>query len=138
MSAHIIYLDQEDDIVSIRDRLQWATGQRVMLVLPETGELLAERLDLMRLRRYADDLQIEVLDTWDSPHGGQYPIAWRITVPERQLNLKIDPILDAQELVTTVRYWEGAVDVSGENGSEAIFGRGYVELTGYADPDILR
>ncbi len=85
-----------------------------------------------------DDVQIDVLDTWDSPHGGQYPIAWRITVPEHRLNLNIDPILDAQELITTVRYWEGAVDVSGENGSEAIFGRGYVELTGYADTDMLR
>ena len=35
-----------------------------------------------------------------------------------------------QELFTTVRYWEGAVDVVGPAG---LAGRGYVELTGYAE-----
>jgi predicted secreted hydrolase len=79
-----------------------------------------------------DDLIVEVLDSWQSPHGGRYPIAWQIAVPDFELNLKIDPILDAQELITTVRYWEGAVDVSGVHGATPITGRGYVELTGYA------
>jgi predicted secreted hydrolase len=82
-----------------------------------------------------DDLIIEVLDSWQSPHGGRYPIAWQIAVPEFELNLKIDPILDAQELITTVRYWEGAVDVSGVHGATPVTGRGYVELTGYAGAD---
>ena len=86
----------------------------------------------------ADDLSIEVLDTWQSAHGGRYPIAWQIAVPKYKLNLTIDPVLDAQELVTTVRYWEGAVDVSGERGDTQISGRGYVELTGYAGSDALR
>jgi predicted secreted hydrolase len=85
-----------------------------------------------------DDLTVEVLDTWQSPYGGRYPIAWQIAVPRYQLSLKIDPVLDAQELVTTVRYWEGAVDVSGARGANSITGRGYVELTGYAAPDVPR
>ena len=79
------------------------------------------------------DFMVEVLDTWQSPQGALYPIAWRIAVPQYKLNLKIDPVLDAQELVTTVRYWEGAVDVSGERDRTPIVGRGYVELTGYAE-----
>jgi predicted secreted hydrolase len=82
-----------------------------------------------------DDLEIEVLD---SPQGGRYPIAWRITVPQHELNLQVDPILDAQELVTAVRYWEGAVDVTGTRGESPVAGRGYVELTGYAGPDVPR
>ncbi len=84
------------------------------------------------------DLNIEVLDTWQSPRGGRYPIAWQIVVPEYKLNLTVDPVLDAQEFVTTVRYWEGAVDVSGERGDSPITGRGYVELTGYAGADVPR
>jgi predicted secreted hydrolase len=84
------------------------------------------------------DLSVEVLDTWQSPRGGRYPIAWQIAVPEYELNLTVDPVLDAQELVTTVRYWEGAVDVSGERGDTPITGRGYVELTGYAASDVPR
>jgi predicted secreted hydrolase len=86
----------------------------------------------------ADDLSVEVLDSWQSPRGGRYPIAWQIAVPEYELSLTIEPILDAQELVTTVRYWEGAVDVSGMRGESSISGRGYVELTGYAGSDVPR
>ena len=85
-----------------------------------------------------DDLTVEVLYTWQSPRGGRYPIAWQITVPDYQLSLTVDPVLDAQELITTVRYWEGAVDVSGEFAATPITGRGYVELTGYAGSDVPR
>jgi len=85
-----------------------------------------------------DDLTVEVLDTWQSPRGGRYPIAWQIAIPEHQLSLTIDPLLDVQELITAVRYWEGAVDVRGERGESPITGRGYVELTGYAGSDVPR
>jgi predicted secreted hydrolase len=85
-----------------------------------------------------DDLTVEVLDTWQSSRGGRYPIAWHIAVPEHELSLTIDPLLDAQELITAVRYWEGAVDVRGERGDTTITGRGYVELTGYAGSDVPR
>ena len=85
-----------------------------------------------------DDFIVEVLDTWQSPQGGRYPVAWRIAVPQYGLKLNIEPLLDAQELVTTVRYWEGAVDVSGERDGMPIMGRGYVELTGYAESDAPR
>ena len=44
----------------------------------------------------------------------------------------LTPALADQELFTTVRYWEGAVDVEGTRGAATIAGRGYVELTGYA------
>ncbi|MCB0009378.1 MAG: baseplate J/gp47 family protein, partial [Anaerolineales bacterium] len=56
----LIYLDSEDDIVSIQDRLQWAGEERVLLVLPSEGNHLTEKLDLMRLRRRADELSLEI------------------------------------------------------------------------------
>ena len=80
-----------------------------------------------------DDVSIDVLDHWESPLGGRYPSRWRIGVPSLDLSLSIVPVMAAQELQTTVRYWEGAADVSGVRGEEAVLGRGYVELTGYAD-----
>jgi predicted secreted hydrolase len=82
-----------------------------------------------------DDFDLEVLERWQSPHGGRYPIRWRIAVPQFELTATIEPVLDAQELVTVVRYWEGAVDVTGERGGQPLSGRGYVELTGYAGAD---
>ena len=56
----VIPLDSDDDIVSICDRLDWAGADQVLLVLPEDGGVLAEGLDLVRLRRHADRRRIEV------------------------------------------------------------------------------
>jgi hypothetical protein len=56
----VIYLDPEDDVVSIRDRLDWTEEAQVLLVLPENGRLLAERLDLVLVLRHADSLRKEV------------------------------------------------------------------------------
>ncbi|MCO4812232.1 MAG: carotenoid 1,2-hydratase [Gammaproteobacteria bacterium] len=80
----------------------------------------------------ADDVEITVLDTWRSPGGGAYPSKWRLAVPRFGLDLTVEPVIPDQELFTTVRYWEGAVDVDGTHDGAAISGRGYVELAGYA------
>jgi len=79
-----------------------------------------------------DDIVITVADTWDSPQGGAYPSSWEVSLPTEKLALRITPLLADQELFTTVRYWEGAVDVAGSRAGSTISGRGYVELTGYA------
>jgi predicted secreted hydrolase len=74
-----------------------------------------------------------VTDTWESPEGGVYPSAWTLRVPGKGLELEVAPVMADQELFTTVRYWEGAVDVEGERDGAPVTGRGYVELTGYAE-----
>lgn len=79
------------------------------------------------------DIRLTVTDYWQSPLGGAYPAAWQIDVPDYQLSIRVTPVTANQELVTTVRYWEGAVDIDGKRGDVPIGGRGYVELTGYAD-----
>jgi predicted secreted hydrolase len=80
-----------------------------------------------------DDFQIEVLDTWRSPHSdGVYPARWTITVPELDMTLEVEPYLADQELNVSYAYWEGAVQVTGQRAGEAVEGDGYVELTGYA------
>jgi predicted secreted hydrolase len=77
------------------------------------------------------DVTIEALDTWQSRHGSIYPARWRMTVKPLRLSLDIKPVLADQELDVSVRYWEGAVDISGSLGGNTIAGHGYVELTGY-------
>jgi predicted secreted hydrolase len=78
------------------------------------------------------DIEIDVTDRWQSPSGGTYPAAWTLHLPMESLRVDIVPVLADQELFTTVRYWEGAVDVRGERQGLPVSGRGYVELTGYA------
>ena len=80
-----------------------------------------------------DDISVSVRERWTSPEGGTYPAAWNIRLPALGLALDVAPVLDDQELFTTVRYWEGAVDVAGSRDGVEVNGRGYVELTGYAD-----
>jgi predicted secreted hydrolase len=78
------------------------------------------------------DVEIEILDRWRSPRGGSYPARWRLRVPALEMELELGPVLADQELGTTPRYWEGAVDIDGERAGQRLTGRGYVELTGYA------
>jgi predicted secreted hydrolase len=55
-----------------------------------------------------------------------------VRVPRFDLDVTVTPVIANQELFTTVRYWEGAVDVDGSRDGAPLSGRGYVELTGYA------
>jgi predicted secreted hydrolase len=79
------------------------------------------------------DVQIDVLDHWPSPRdGARYPARWRLRVPSAGLDLEVTPRIADQELALTVRYWEGAVAVTGTAAGAPVEGAGYVELTGYA------
>jgi predicted secreted hydrolase len=79
-----------------------------------------------------EDVDVEVLGSWSSPATGvRYPARFRLRIPSEELSLETIPIFDAQELETSVRYWEGAVRVRGMDRGTPIAGRGYVELTGY-------
>jgi len=81
----------------------------------------------------ADQVRIDVMDHWNSPRGGRYPSRWRLQAPAVGLDVEVRPALANQELGTHPRYWEGAVDVSGMQGSVRTEGRGYVELVGYGE-----
>jgi predicted secreted hydrolase len=67
-----------------------------------------------------------------------YPSGWRVRVPrsttagEADLSLDLQPVLADQELAfEQMPYWEGAVRINGTLGTEALLGKGYVELTGF-------
>lgn len=80
------------------------------------------------------DVEIEVIRHWKSPHSEvAYPAAWKISIPSESLELQVTPAVPDQELNLTVRYWEGAVKVSGkyQNTNRIVAGKGYVELAGY-------
>lgn len=77
----------------------------------------------------SDAFQLQPGSTWKSRQsGGSYPVAWQITVPDENLDLKVSAAFDDQEVALfPVTYWEGAVRVEGSRS-----GHGYMELTGYA------
>ncbi len=56
--------------------------------------------------------------------GDPYPTSW--TLKTEGKTLQITPLIEDQELKLSLRYWEGAVVVSGD-----ATGRGYLEMVGY-------
>ena len=76
----------------------------------------------------------EVIRVWQSPHSGaRYPVAIRLHLGDE--SVLIEPMMDDQEIDARAStggfYWEGAVRVI-RDAKEV--GRGYLELTGYAQP----
>ncbi len=78
------------------------------------------------------DLQLEPLRFARMSSGRRYPVAWRLSLPEFDRELRIEAVLDQQEMESFIPYWEGAVDIRDPDGRR--LGRGFVELTGYDDP----
>lgn len=74
-----------------------------------------------------DNTQLEPLRYWQTDDGTRYPVEWRLRSEQYDLDLIVEASFDAQEMPLTVRYWEGAVTVSGSHK-----GLGYLELSGYA------
>ncbi|MEH6626394.1 MAG: lipocalin-like domain-containing protein [Motiliproteus sp.] len=73
-----------------------------------------------------EQLDVTAVDQWHSPDGTVYPSGWRLKLPTQGLDLYIEPRVSDQLMDLSVRYWEGAVKVSGSHQ-----GSGYVELAGY-------
>ncbi len=87
------------------------------------------------------DVRLSPKTRWTSPRSGAvYPAVWELAVPTLGLEVTLKPLLADQELVTSastnVTYWEGACRVDGTVGGRPAAGRAYVEMTGYAGPDV--
>ncbi len=78
-----------------------------------------------------NQVNIKKLATWKSTSGVTYPSAWTLSIPDENISLSIKPYMNNQEINFSVRYWEGAVKVTGTIAGEKINGHGYVELSGY-------
>jgi predicted secreted hydrolase len=75
-----------------------------------------------------DQVTLTPLRYWQADDGTRYPVGWRLQVPELALDLEVQALLDDQLMDHSVRYWEGAVEVSGSHS-----GRGYLEMSGYTE-----
>ena len=76
-----------------------------------------------------DQVKLTPLRDWQAGDGVRYPVDWRLQVPDYGLDIEVKALLDDQLMDHSVRYWEGAVGVSGSQR-----GRGYLELSGYTRP----
>ncbi len=77
----------------------------------------------------ASDVVLQPLRWWQSSDGTRYPLAWRLALADRP-GYRVEAVFDDQRMETSVRYWEGMVEVFDER-TERPLGRGYLELAGY-------
>jgi hypothetical protein len=52
VKTQIIQLETHDDTISVKDKMDWAQTPRVLLIWPDEGKILRNRLDLVVLERY--------------------------------------------------------------------------------------
>lgn len=52
VKTQIIQLEDHDDTLSVRDKMDWSQAPRILLVWPEGGKVLRNRLDLILLERF--------------------------------------------------------------------------------------
>lgn len=71
------------------------------------------------------DLEMTALST-ARVAGRRIPTAWRVTLPERGLDVRVTALREDSWMATSVPYWEGPAHVTGTHT-----GVGYLEMSGY-------
>ncbi len=99
-----------------------------------SGSVVTSSGDVIHLTHA--DFVVRPSGRWKSPRSGAvYPMGWSIAIPRLKIRMRIEPLLQDQELVTRsstrVTYWEGACNVVGSFENVSVSGRSYVEMTGY-------
>ncbi len=80
----------------------------------------------------ANEIVLKPIKKWQSQSStAEYPVHWLADIPELDMKLQLDAVVDAQERDASFRYWEGAIKVTGMENSQSVSGHGYLEMTGY-------
>ncbi len=58
MKTYTLYLEDYDDVDSVKDKMGWGRADRILLILPARGENLGSKLDLTLLKRQSQNLGI--------------------------------------------------------------------------------
>jgi geranylgeranyl pyrophosphate synthase len=86
-------------------------------------------------RHHYTDFMLEPLADWRSIRTfNNYPVRWRLKIPEADINLEVEAAFAEQEFITVISspaFWEGRVNVAGTMNGQPISGAGYVERSGY-------
>lgn len=121
-----------------------STGARLLVMLQFDAErrtVFGRRAVLMNGNgrpRLSVVVRATPLRVWRSPTSGiAYPVAWRIDLPAFRAHLRVEPLVDDQEIPVlgpARAVWEGAATVAGTIEGATTSGEVRLELWGYGYP----
>lgn len=86
-------------------------------------------------RKAYTKFNLQPLDTWTSMRTfNDYPIKWKLEVPEAKISLNVTTNFEQQEFMTVISkpaFWEGRVNTEGTFNGKAVKGPGFVERHGF-------
>ena len=90
MKTAVIKLEPFDDIVTVREKMDWSRSGRILLIYPDSFDVLDRKIDLMLLKRYSQEIgaQIAVASTdseiQQNAREAGIPIFESVTVAQKQ------------------------------------------------------
>jgi predicted secreted hydrolase len=89
---------------------------------PDNKQEHLEEVEIIPLEKY-----------WKSPKSkAVYPLAWRIKIPEKKIDLTLTARIENQEMLFgSMNYWEGPLRVEGLFNGKKVKGISFAELVGY-------
>ncbi len=86
-------------------------------------------------RKAYTKFNLQPLDTWTSMRTfNDYPIKWKLEVPEAKISLDVTTPFEQQEFMTVISkpaFWEGRINTEGTFNGKAVKGPGFVERHGF-------
>jgi predicted secreted hydrolase len=94
---------------------------------------LASLISPSRQSHYSQVDFIPLGEVWQSSKTGtEYPLSWKIIIPEIKAEIEVSPLVQEQEMIFgPINYWEGGLEVKGRIGGQEVSGVGFMELVGY-------
>ncbi|MEN8259921.1 MAG: lipocalin family protein [Pseudomonadota bacterium] len=124
-NRYVIQLDDGRELILAQARRRDGSGTPI-----GSGVLIAKDGSFSSVNHR--NLELAPNAAWRSSDTGvSYPSGWRVAVAKSRLDLVLEPLVRDQEVSHSIRYWSGAMIVSGESGGKPVSGFGYAELTGY-------
>jgi geranylgeranyl pyrophosphate synthase/predicted secreted hydrolase len=82
----------------------------------------------------APSMTLQPVEKWRSGRTFfDYPVTWKLEIPEQELSLTIEAELPDQEFLTVISkaaFWEGRIRAHGTRAGRPVKGVGYVEISG--------
>ncbi len=104
-------------------------GSTAVLIAPDGSEKRSAQIRLEPLRWWRGVRSFE-----------SHPTAWAVRVPDLDIDLVIEAIVEDQEIITVVSkpaFWEGQCTVRGTIAGDPVGGKGYFERSGFSFLDSL-